>query len=400
MRKYFVFQGNDHDCGFASLKIFLALTFKNKAYLSLSKPLDQKSHFSYSNLCQVALQQGVTLKAFEIEIKEQLLINKDFPLLVSLTSEKNEVHLVVLRKLSKKYAYLIDPNIGYIKIKIEDFFLKWNKTLLMIEGEVVKRDVAVDEPIICPKKKALLVLLQIFSSFFAIVALTFISQESFFIYPLGFFLLFILSEILFRRYQFKVLKTFDENYLFKTYDENKYQRKEKYLNFFQFKKLYFLHPQIIISSLLVVLFLLIILVLNNIFNLVFCLLLLAFSLIQLIYELNVNQKHIKILENLEAEVFSDDLENKNYLNLYQKIIEITYLLAKNETYKKYLGVFLCGVFALLLAAFSFEAKLNYFLFHFFAYLFLLEKTNELFQALSNQKKLNYLKARFIDKYVD
>jgi len=399
MRKYFVFQGNDHDCGFTSLKILLALIFKNKKYLLLEKPNNKKKYYSYFDLGQIAIQQGVTLKMYEIEKKTQLLHNEKYPLLVDLVTKEKEVHLVVLRKLTKKYAYLIDPNLGYLKIKLEDFFLKWNKTLLVVENKSEQKTINIVEPIVSIKKKTLLVLLQIFSSFFVLVALTFISQESLFIYPLGFFLLFILSEILFRRYQFKVLETFDEDFLHKTYDANKYKRKENYLAFFHFKKLYFLRPQIIISSLIIAVFLFAVLVLNNVFNLIFCFLLIGFSLIVFLYEKNVNQKHVLLLKELEEEVFKNEFKSADQLNHYQKIIELTYLLAKNETYKKYLGLFLCVVSALLFAAFSYEAKLNYFLFHFFAYLFFLEKTNELFQTLFQNREINFLKARFIDKYL-
>ena len=124
MRKYFVFQGNDHDCGFTSLKILLALIFKNKKYLLLEKPNNKKKYYSYFDLGQIAIQQGVTLKMYEIEKKTQLLHNEKYPLLVDLVTKEKEVHLVVLRKLTKKYAYLTDPNLGYLKIKLEDFFLK------------------------------------------------------------------------------------------------------------------------------------------------------------------------------------------------------------------------------------------------------------------------------------
>lgn len=400
MRKYFVFQANEHDCGFASLKILLAIAFKDKAYLSLAKPLDQKEYFSYFDLCQIAGQQGVSLNAYEVETKEQLLLNKNYPLLVGLSSSEKEMHLVVLRKMTKKYVYLIDPQIGYLKMKINVFFDVWNKTVLMIEEKHQLQQIQINKPIVCPKQETLLVLLQIFSSFFGILCLMFVSQESFFIYPLLFFLLWVISELLFRRYQFKVLKSFDENYLIKTFQANKYERKESYINFFHFKKLYFLRPQLIISSSILVVFILFILTLNNIFNLLFCGLLFLFALIVIIYETNFSQKHLRILEKLEKEVFSDGFEKEDEFSHYQKIIDLTYLLSKNETLKKYLGLFLCGVFALLLAAFSFEAKLNYFLFHFFAYYLFLEKVNELLKTLFQSNELSRLKAQFIDKYID
>ena len=34
---YFTYQGNDHDCGFACLKMLLATLNKNKSYLYLDK---------------------------------------------------------------------------------------------------------------------------------------------------------------------------------------------------------------------------------------------------------------------------------------------------------------------------------------------------------------------------
>lgn len=400
-KKYFTYQGNDSDCGFASLKILLAIHFKKKKYLRLAKPKGQKEHYSYFDLKQIAKEKGVTLNAYQVSKKEDIFLLDKLPVLVSLKTSSENVHLVILLKIKKNVVYLIDPNIGHLKMPVSQFFISWDQTILKIdETNNYRKEMTLQKEIINKKQSVLLILLQIFSSFFALIGLMFISQDSYFIYPLSFFLLFVMSEIFFRRYQFKILKKFDENYLVKTYHENHFVRKEQYFNFFNFKKDYFLRPQIIVSSVITLLFITFLLVFNNILNLLFFSIFLVFHLLQLIYYFKVNKKHLLLLKNLEEEVFGEGDFQINEILHYQKIVNLTYLLAKNENFKKYLSLFLCAVFSLLLAAFSQQANLNYFLFHFVAYLLFNENINKLSHEILKTKRIDRQKAQFIDKYIE
>ena len=51
--KYFIYQGNDHDCGFAALKMLLANLAKDKSYLYIPKPA-KREYYTLEDLNDIA----------------------------------------------------------------------------------------------------------------------------------------------------------------------------------------------------------------------------------------------------------------------------------------------------------------------------------------------------------
>ena len=60
--KYFIYQGNDHDCAFAALKMLLAILAKDKSYLYIPKPT-KRAYYDLYEIAQLSKSYGVELEA-------------------------------------------------------------------------------------------------------------------------------------------------------------------------------------------------------------------------------------------------------------------------------------------------------------------------------------------------
>ena len=60
---YVCYQGNDHDCGFAALKMLLANKVHNKSYLYIKKP-SKKKDYTFQDLIRIAKSYGFVLSSF------------------------------------------------------------------------------------------------------------------------------------------------------------------------------------------------------------------------------------------------------------------------------------------------------------------------------------------------
>ena len=58
--KYFIFQGNDHDCGFAALKMYLAILAKDRSYLYIPKP-SKREYYDLFEIANLSKSYGVEL---------------------------------------------------------------------------------------------------------------------------------------------------------------------------------------------------------------------------------------------------------------------------------------------------------------------------------------------------
>ena len=73
-------------------------------------------------------------KAFMFDDKEQLLTNKDIPLLAiaHVIFDKRYQHFVVIQKIDKNSLLIADPAHGMRKMTPEEFFKIWTGVLLLV----------------------------------------------------------------------------------------------------------------------------------------------------------------------------------------------------------------------------------------------------------------------------
>ena len=120
---YICYQGNDRDCGFASLKMLLANRMHDKRYLYIKKP-SKKKDYTFYDLMNIAKSYGFGLSAYIMPVEDF----KDIPrgTLVML----NESHLVYLKRVGKRHVTYLDPNIGKVRVKHSEFMRSWTGQVL------------------------------------------------------------------------------------------------------------------------------------------------------------------------------------------------------------------------------------------------------------------------------
>lgn len=398
-KRYFAYQGNDFDCGFAALKMLLCHAHKSSRYLQLAKPTHRRDRYSYRDLLDIAKENGVTLVAYKLINKEEIRKLQKLPVLLSLRNRNNSLHLVLLRKMTRHRVHYDDPRMGPSIMDYQDFIKRWDGSFMQVAEVERVAPLKRETPILETRKRWALVILQSLSALFALLGFAFVSSQSYFIFPLLFLGLFVISELLFRRYQFSVLQEFDHRYLLRTYDENKKLMREKFTNFFDFKKTYFLFPQILIGSIIISVFSISILTLNDVRHLFFLMAILFFAICDLLLSKYVDEKNQKILEEIEEKTFETASDKKDVVTNYEHMSCLAHFIAKSAMARKYIGIFLIAASALTYAAISKEATLNYFLFHFFVYLLFYENAGKVISTLLRAAELKRKVAAFKDEFV-
>ena len=397
--RYFAFQGNDYDCGFASVKMLLCHAHRSARFLQLAKPPNRRDRYSYRDLLEIAQQNGVTLVAYKLIDKEEISKLRKFPILLSLKNVNNSLHLVLLRKIRGQRVYYDDPRQGQSVMNYDDFINRWDGSFMQISKVVKVRNLNKEKPILETKKRWTLILLQASSSLFALIGFAFVSSQSYFLFPLLFMVLFVVSELMFRRYQFAVLQDFDHRYLARSYDDDKAVMRKKYNHYFEFKKVYFLFPQILIGSSIICLFALTILAINDLRHLLFLSVIILFAFVDFLISKHVDDKQRTILEQIEEKTFDIAMSKKEVIVNYEHMSHLAHFIAKNTAARKYIGFFLLGASALTYAAISKEATLNFFLFHFFIYVLFYENIGKLLSSLFRLDDFKRKSAVFKDEFV-
>ena len=129
---YFIFQGNDHDCGFASLKMLMANFKHDKSYLYIKK-LRRKDSLTVTDIIKEAGYYGLVLSSYgcDDDYYDQLKTP-------SLTLIRNN-HVVVVKKVSKKKITYLDPEFGKVTVKKDEFLAIWCRIVIEIEKDYMSK---------------------------------------------------------------------------------------------------------------------------------------------------------------------------------------------------------------------------------------------------------------------
>ena len=222
--KNFCYQGNEHDCGFAALKMLFSIISKNQNYLYLQKG-SQSEHYSFLDLIEIAATHQVNLAGYELEFKK--MKEQKLPILVQLAGN----HMVVLKKIRKNYFYVLDPARGKLKIHENDFLKVYSGHCLVIETEELDRKFKADKPRLMPVSYGI-VHLVVAAVLIGMLGLDFylmnMSENVPFIFMLIMFL--ILVEVFENWYLLKMSDYFDAHYI------PLFFRKETNQNYDDYKK--------------------------------------------------------------------------------------------------------------------------------------------------------------------
>ena len=133
--KHICLQENDYDCGLACIKMMLAHYHKNKKLLNLDKEI-VNARYSLYQLKLYAEKYNLLTEGIEFEKKDKLFSFENSLIEICI---KNKNHFTIFEKKKGKYVYLVDPTIGRIKLKEDEFFEIFTGYAL-IKKEVIPLD--------------------------------------------------------------------------------------------------------------------------------------------------------------------------------------------------------------------------------------------------------------------
>ena len=133
--KHICLQENNYDCGLACIKMMLAHYHKNKKLLNLDK---EKINAKYSlyQLKLYAEKYNLLTEGIEFENKEEIYNFENSLIQICIN---NVDHFVIFEKKRKDTIYIIDPKIGRVKLK-KDEFLEYFTSYALVKKEVIKLD--------------------------------------------------------------------------------------------------------------------------------------------------------------------------------------------------------------------------------------------------------------------
>ena len=205
---FFISQVGEHDCLFSCLKMILANYHKDRRYLYLAPDLAKS--YTYYDVVEIAKRYNTELIGVKIELPNELLKCKQFPIIVTLKKKKGVRHSVLLLKVNKKYVTIYDPSSGKQKMSFDSFLFAWTHRAIIV-GEFIKTKCPFEFPdFVAKKDKIILPILQVIGSSALLVGTYFITEKAEFYLPIIFFGLFAVFEILFRKCLIDALKRMDD----------------------------------------------------------------------------------------------------------------------------------------------------------------------------------------------
>ena len=252
------------DCGVACLKMILADLNKDRQYLFM--PCDENhGQYSFKQLCNIAKNNGLSLCGFKVSEKDELR-KCNFPAIVRLTNEEDKHHAVIVTKMTSRTVHLVDPHFGKLKMKIYDFYDKWDGTGLFIshfERTIYPYDSI--EPLET-KHKVTSFMLQIVSGILFALGVFFIQPNAPYYFAVIFIGLGIVVELILRGYIYKLMSCVDEYFLNRYHDVTSKDYYQYYVRCQEFKKTYLTTKLNVVYSLIISLFIMLISLLNSVNN--------------------------------------------------------------------------------------------------------------------------------------
>lgn len=388
--RYFIYQGNDNDCGFASMKMLLALVNKNPGFLYLDKPT-KRERYTFSDLIAIAKDYGLFLKAYEYESKSPLDIKTPFLALI------DGNHLVLVKEMRKKKVIVYDPAEGTVALKHVEFSKRWNKMTLEID-HFEKQNFVKKKPELLPLKKRIVSLLFSFLSIASLlVGFFFIKNDVYIFIPVIMLALFAIFELVEKWYLIKEIYFFDNLYMPKYFAKNNDDAISKYKEYTNRKKDFFQFDRKAYSSFGIIAVFIFVLVFNNLWNAiaVIFLLLLALSEKQF-FKSKDNEKELN-LTKLENTLVKGD--NKNLIPDLLSISESSNSFALRLSTRKCVNAFIIILLSLGMMIISKEISVNFVIFNFGLFVILFDNIDSALGIGDKSKKYLKEKMRFLDQCI-
>ena len=205
---YYIPQVTKSGCGFACLKMLLAIAHKDERYLYLKEDENHGS-YSYQDLLEVAQRYEVTLVGLKYDDKSDLRHFKKFPLILTVLGQNQSPHAVLVVKRSGNRIKIHDPSKGVYWQSVDKFIRIWDGTALAINHvencPFTLRQVDAKDR----KGEALSYVFQGLAALFIALATFFVKPDGTFFLPLLFIGLSLLCEIILRTMLLKRMQKYD-----------------------------------------------------------------------------------------------------------------------------------------------------------------------------------------------
>ena len=385
--KYFIYQGNDHDCGFAALKMLLATLAKDRSYLFIPKP-SKREYYSLEDLVLLSNTYGVTLEGNGCS-KDYF----DFLQTPSLTLI-DENHVVMVKKRKKNYLILYDPGRGVIKMMKDEFLRRWRCVILEVADakNILKID-KIRQQILPTKLNILSCLVSLFSAGLLIAAFYLLNKSENIVFSLLFLVMFVCAQIAEKYILYKQVYTFDNTYIPKYFEQKKNCTKDRYVQFNDYKKQFFVSCRQTLASILLAFTVTFLLCFNDFRNMFVLFALILIKLLELIMFSKSGEETKSRITELENQSFKDQASIKE-MAMEANLRADKYLF--NEGIKEIFYIFLSFFFAVTMMFVTQNIGCNYVIFHFVMYYAGFVSYNQLLNNLSLRKENSKMERRFFD----
>lgn len=384
---YFIYQGNDHDCGFASLKMLMAIATKNKSFLYIPKP-SKRENYSINDLMVIAHDYGVELEAYKCE--EEYLNEIKTPCLAII----NVNHVVVIKHLSKTRIVLYDPAVGRVSIRRDKFMKIWEKIIVEISSFIHKQFTFKQVQIIPKKFQIWQSIISLVSTTLIVLTLYLFSNASNALYSLIFIGLFASAQFIENVLLFKQIYHFDKTFIEPYFSRSDNQDKIGYLEFEGFKQSYFTQNRSLLTSIIIAFLVTFLLVVNDFRNGFVLIALILLNLLDVVLFSKGEKEKKEKIANLEARYLDDPSGSVHHIKSANFLANE--LVFKTKC-KNVIFMILSFAFAMLMLILTGSSGCNYVIFHFGLYYIGSNACSNVISGLSGFKELEKSEARFIDK---
>lgn len=384
---YISYQGNDHDCGFAGLRMLLANVSKNKSYLYISKP-QKKKNYTYYDLIRYARRYGFRLVAYKLLDNEYMKI-PDQSLVLLKTN-----HMVYINKIHKRHVTIYDPAYGKERLSIKEFLSLWDGTLLTCVNKDYALDIDYKKPRFVPVWMDIVHYVIVGLVFGSLLAGFYLVKDDSNIFITMLFLaLFGIAELVENWYIIKELNFFDKVYIPKFFAQKKNHNYRNYSFYIDYKTKHFALSKTLLSNLIIISAFSVLLCVNDYRNLfMFIVIVLLKTMDNKLFSKNEKEDEQQI-SNIETVAFDVD---KMVVRNLSKANQLAGRLSLIYSVKKVLYMLVCLCLSLLMMSVSGVASSNFVIFHFGIYFISSESIECIINFFSNSKSRKQKEARFLD----
>lgn len=362
-QKYLVKQQLADDCGRNAIRMLLALTHKDKAYLTLSVP---QTCDNLAEMVRVGATWGLTLHGYRVDNYAEVS-TLTTPFIVAL-QEHGVVHFVVAI-MKKDNIHILDPSGDYYELPSTVFLNERVTHVLVVKSR---------EKVAAPRKyKVKLGILPFLSEFFFVVSIIvgflFLGHANLDLISYISFTSAALFKILTQEFLLRSLSRYDRAVIADKVKDISSDFRTRFTALISAKNTIFTRPLTLFSALLSVLLISTIFILNNLLYVSLIVFLILYAYVETRFT-NVQRKDEFLLgRKISALEQTVQAERRK---LYLAITQDSARLAKRHLYRGIIIHFVIAILIFVLMYFSDAYTLNYFIFSFFGFSYFLSEVKK------------------------